>query len=635
MNLMNYIICLLVFIISFSVSEAQILYDPQVLYDAPTGLFDLDSLRTVELNFYDASFHDSLVKGWYDESGIRMPATLKMGNVLLDSVAVRYKGNSTFFIAETNGIDKIPYNIDMNDYVSGQKLMGYKKIKLASALFDPTFVKEMTGYAIYRNYLPSPQANHMKLNVQGNYLGLYVNTEAIGSQFLKKHFGEKDGTLFKCDPSAQYGSGAAFKNSDLVYYGSDTSLYTERYQLKSDSLSAWFELLELIDVLSNDPANIDTILNVDRVLWYFALNQVLANTDTYNSLVRHNYYLYRTADGLFQIIPWDLSETFIGAMLDWLNDPDLIYQMDPYFGISQNGYPLVSSLLSNPLWYKQYTAHLRTVYKEQIADTSVVHDMAADAQALAYNAAQTDPWKFFTMAQFSDNLYNWFPWFTVKIAGIMKTVNERRAFLSVFPEMLKVPPLINSVHQSDSVPLAGDSVYISADISNATQVDLMLTISPHKSKFQAVAMLDDGTKGDLTAADGIYTALVPHNSVADVLSYYIRAQNNDAMSLSPARAEYEFYTYTVSPSVGISQVRDEKMMRIFPNPTNSTVLLEFDSGIIREVRVHDAAGKLLKVLVSVDDSSCSVDCQNLPAAVYMLQVDTDKGVFIRKLIVEP
>ena len=228
---MNYFIACIILITAISVSRAQVLYDPQVLYDVPAGLFEIDSLRTVELNFYNPSFHDSLVNGWYAESGLRMPASLKMGNVLLDSVAVRYKGNSTFFIAETNGIDKIPYNIDMNDYVSGQKLMGYKKVKLASALFDPTFVKEMTGYAIYRNYLPTPQANHMKLNVQGNYLGLYVNTEAVGSQFLKKHFGEKDGSFFKCDPSAQYGSGAPFLNSDLVYYGSDTSLYTQRYQL--------------------------------------------------------------------------------------------------------------------------------------------------------------------------------------------------------------------------------------------------------------------------------------------------------------------------------------------------------------------------------------------------------------------
>jgi hypothetical protein len=632
---MKIIFSLTAFCFLLSSAYTQVLYNPQLLYDAPTGFFDTDSLRTIELDFYSNSYHDTLVQGWYDESGIRLPARLKLGGILLDSVAVRYKGNSTFYIAETNGIDKVPYNIDINKYVPGQKVMGYKKIKLASALFDPTFVKEMTGYAIYRNYLPSPQANLMRLNVEGNYLGLYVNTESIDASFLKKHFGEKDGTLFKCDPSAQYGSGAPFLRSNLAYLGPDTSLYKGRYQLKSDALSGWLELLELIDILNNDPARIDSILNVDRVLWYFALNQVLLNTDSYNTLVMHNYYLYRTEDGLFQIIPWDLSETFAGVMLDWLNDPDLIYQMDPYLGLSQSGFPLVASLLSNPIWNKQYTAHLRTIYNEQIADTTVVHDFAASAQSLAYSAAQTDPWNYFSMSQFTNNLYHWFPWFSVKIAGIMKTINERKSFLSTFPELLKSPPVILDVYQSDTIAFETDSIYISTEVTNATQVDLMLSKSIHKSKFQAITMYDDGTNGDMTAADEIFTALVPYRNIADEISYYIRAQNAEAMSLSPARAEYEFYTYTVSPTVATSKLKDIMKVKIFPNPAQSTALIEFKNGMIHQISVVDAAGKTVKIVDAINNASFRLDCASFAAAVYLLKIETNQGEFVEKLIVGP
>ena len=49
--------------------------------------------------------------------------------------------------------------------------------------------------------MPSPEVNLLKVKVQGNYLGLYVNTESINKQFMEKHFGEKDGVLFKCDPA--------------------------------------------------------------------------------------------------------------------------------------------------------------------------------------------------------------------------------------------------------------------------------------------------------------------------------------------------------------------------------------------------------------------------------------------------
>ena len=80
-------------------TNAQVLYDPQDLYEDPGGIFDKDSLRTISINFYDPNYNDTLELGWFDETGKRLPATLTMGSVFLDSVAVRYKGNSTFYIA--------------------------------------------------------------------------------------------------------------------------------------------------------------------------------------------------------------------------------------------------------------------------------------------------------------------------------------------------------------------------------------------------------------------------------------------------------------------------------------------------------------------------------------------------------
>jgi lipopolysaccharide/colanic/teichoic acid biosynthesis glycosyltransferase len=61
---------------------------------------------------------------------------------------------------------------------------------------DATFAREYTSSEIYQNYLPTAEVNLLKLNVQGNYLGLFVNTESINKQFLEKHFNEKNGVLF-------------------------------------------------------------------------------------------------------------------------------------------------------------------------------------------------------------------------------------------------------------------------------------------------------------------------------------------------------------------------------------------------------------------------------------------------------
>ncbi len=67
-------------------------------------------------------------------------------------------------------------------------------------------------------------------------------------------------------------------------------------------------------LMNNDVANIESVINVDRVLWNFAVTTVLSNEDTYNTTIIHNYYMYQTADGKFQMIPWDLTESFCGIL---------------------------------------------------------------------------------------------------------------------------------------------------------------------------------------------------------------------------------------------------------------------------------------------------------------------------------
>ena len=180
-------------------SCSQTLYNPQDLYDAPGGFFDEDSLRVLDLQFYNPNYHSYLVNSWFYDPSERIPAQLTLNGITLDSVGVRYKGNSTFCLPNDNQNPKVPYNIDMNHFINDQQLLGYNKMKLANAWMDPTFVKQIVSSNIYRKYLPTGESNLVKLNVQGGYLGLYVNDESINKQFLKKHFDEKSGPLFKCD----------------------------------------------------------------------------------------------------------------------------------------------------------------------------------------------------------------------------------------------------------------------------------------------------------------------------------------------------------------------------------------------------------------------------------------------------
>jgi len=534
------------------ISFGQSLYNPQQLYDSPAGFFDEDSIRDIYLEFYDPNYHSYLVNAWYYNPDERIPATLTLNGTVYDSVGVRYKGNSTFCLPNDNSNSKVPYNIDFNYFIDSQKVLGYKKMKLANAWMDPTFVKDITASNIYRNYLPSGEANLVKLHVQGNYLGLYVNTESINKQFTKKHFDEKSGPLFKCDNIDRFcdtANAPASYPPSLIYLGNDSTLYYNSYDMKSDN--GWEQLVNLIKVLDLDFQNIDSVLNVDRTLWAFAVNSVISNLDTYNGYYIHNYYLYQTKDGLFQMIPWDLDNSFSGAIMgfDYFNQSN-IYEYDPYHYGAPGDRPLAEKLLNDPLYRKQYTAHMRTIINESL-DTAVIRNQINQLQSLAHNAADSDQWKGFSMAQYYSNVESalWTSW---GFGGIMSTIDARKQYLLSHPEIALPPPTIYGLNITNNL--------VTVNAISASTLELMATTSEYNSKFQSFAMLDDGTNGDVMANDGIYSSALPFQSSGLNIKFYIRAQNNDALALLPERAEYEFYTYSFISGLFVAPSTTQKQL---------------------------------------------------------------------------
>ena len=543
---------LFIFTFCYFLSFSQSIYNPQYLYDDPGGLYEKDSLRNLHVDFYTPNYHSILVDSFFLNPKYRIPAMITLNGISYDSVGVRYKGNSTFCLPNDAGNPKLPYNIDMNYFVSGQKLLGYKKLKLPNAWLDATFAKEFEAAKIYRNYLPSPEVNLIKLYVQGNYLGVYVNTESINKQFLKKHFDEKSGALFKCDPVQMFCDNSTASGApDLNWLGYDSTLYYDSYTLKSEK--GWEELLDLINTLNNNFSEIDSVLNVDRVLWAFAVNSAICNLDTYNGYYLHNYYLYQTKDGLFQMIPWDLDNSFLGAILGFTS-PTTLYERDPYYGDDPTiGRPLLAQLLNNPLYRNIYTAHLRTVINESL-DTAVIRGGINQLQALAHNAVDADQNKNYSLSEYYDNVENHLGlWW--RNGGIMVTIDGRKAYLQNHPEISLIPPTITNVTVNNSLVTAG--------VFNGNTVELMATDSEYNSKFQAFAMLDDGLNGDAVAGDGIFTTALPFQGSGNDVKFYIRAENNDALVLNPQRAEYEFYVYSsVSGITDISPNNNRKLIKI-------------------------------------------------------------------------
>lgn len=607
-------------------AQVLTLFDPQTMYDSDGGLFDPTFLRELHINFEDDDYHSILSNSFFTNPSYRIPASVTLDGTTLDSVGVRYKGNSTFCLPYEQNNVKVPYNLDMNYWISGQRLMGYKKIKLANAWLDPTFCKEYIASRIYRKYLPTPEINLIALHSQENYTGLYVNTESINKQFLDKHFGENDGVLFKCDGAGVFcdinGNGTEGGIPSLAYMGLDSTSYYDSYTIKSDH--GWEELMQLISALEFNPDAIQNVINMDRVLWAMAVNTVTNNLDTYNGYYVHNYYLYQDIEGRFQMIPWDLDNTFGGAILGWsFWSPNDVYHFDPFWGGWDNSdyRPLTDLIYNNPTYKKQFIAHIRTVMEESMNLDEIEQDIAA-LQSISYAFASSDANRLFGMEYFSSNVQEAF-WLNWGFAGILSTIEARMAFLSSHSEINTPAPIIGNVSVTNGI------AHITA--YDVDEVQLRWTTNSMASNFQSLMMVDDGTQGDELASDGIFSIPMPNNDGADI-KFYIRAVNSEAMSLSPARAEYEYYIYGNSNSIHAPDfytTTNDIEWEIYPNPASDAFTIK-NCPQHTNFKILDFQGR--EILNDIWDGH-SVDVSEFSTGVYLVKVNLSGNQLTQKLLV--
>lgn len=468
----------------------------------------------------------------------RLFGTVFVNGQRFDSTGVRYKGNSSYFRTRNDVSKKLPFNIKVDFKRKNQKVNGqYGVVRLSNGFLDPSFVRDPLSYEIVRKYMPASQCNFAKLHINGKYYGLYVNTESVDLNFVKKHFGSTKGFLVKCDPDqwertrSQSGCPKG-ENASLAYLNDNTGCYDAFYEV--DDPAAWPYLINLIKILNKTPDKIETVLDVDQTLWMHALNNAMVNLDSYTGSLSHNYYLWFDSVGVGHPIMWDFNMGFGGWRRDFsfqeMPDQALI-QYSPIAEIDNAKRPLISKLLKMPLYRKIYLAHLRTIINDNFKSELYL----TRAKALQ---KEIDPWvkqdsiKLYSYTHFQESLEKAMKVGPDNIIGIKQLMEKRTAWLLQHPLMQKVPPAIaEAKHAKD-----GDQTKVTAKLTNAT-VGYLFYRTDKRWAFARVDMKDDGTAGDATAGDGVFTASVPS---AKIKQYYVVAENADGAALFPEKASYEF-----------------------------------------------------------------------------------------------
>jgi len=499
------------------------------------SFYDVNTIQTIEINFTQTNWDYMLDTATAGSEGYIMANWVKINGVQFDSAGVKYKGNSSYSATQV----KNPFHISL-DAFKEQDYQGYTDVKLSNVAKDPSFVREVLSYTILRQYMHAPLSNYAKVYVNGSYIGLYVSSESVSKKFVNDHFYSKNNAFFKCNPPAGAGPGTT-GTPNLVYLGTDSTLYYARYEMNSDH--GWSDLLALCDTLAVNMSNIEKILDVDKAVWMIAFDNTLVNLDSYIGGFTQNYYLYRDHNGRFNPVVWDLNEsfgTFSQTGTSMLSSTTAKQQMTPTLHSADANWPLVQKLLAVPMYKRMYIAHMRTILSENFASGSYF-TTAQSLQTLIGTAVNTDANKFFTYSQFTSNLTTDVSAGMTSAPGLSNLMNARNTWLNTQTDFTYAHPLISSITPSTASPALNSNVTITANVTNANSNGVYLGYRYSiYDPFKRILMYDDGLHNDGAASDGTFGTDLPVNS--SYVHYYIYAENNNAGMFSPERAEYEYYT---------------------------------------------------------------------------------------------
>jgi hypothetical protein len=403
--------------------------DVKVYPSAP--LYDPGTLRTVFLQFENADWEKELAA--FHNTDVEVPATAIVDGKTYNDVGVHFRGASSYMMVPEGSKRSLNLSFDFAD--EKQEIGGYRTLNLLNANSDPTFVRTVIYSEIAQHYLPAPKANYMRVVINGESWGIYVNAQQFNKDFTRDYFKSTKGARWKV-PGSPGGRGG------MEYLGEDASAYKTLYEIKTkDDPKAWADLIEVFRVLNQTPADkleaaLAPLLDVDGVLRFLALEVALVNSDGYWTRAS-DYSIYQDEKGRFHVIPHDMNEGLAdegggrgfpppgfegmrgqapGGPPQGGPPPDVFIggprgggrgmfgrataELDPLIGLDDPAKPLRSKLLAVPALREKYLGYVREIAQKYL-DWNSLGPRVAKYQALIANDVNADTRKLYSSEAFT------------------------------------------------------------------------------------------------------------------------------------------------------------------------------------------------------------------------------------------
>lgn len=308
-----------------------VVYEPQ---DEAAFLWDDAALHTFDI---ELDPQDLLAIDASPAAELYVEGKLTFDGTTHGPVGVRYKGSYGAFLApctadqlgELGGarVGKCSIKVSFNWLDPEQRFFGLKKLQFHSLGHDASMMRERLGYAMFREMdVPAPRAVHVRLRINGKFVGLYGLIEQIDGRFARAHFSEG-------------GTGNLYKEVWPVHANPD--VYVAALKTNRDEMPSVQQMLDFRAAVEQGSELALRWLDVDMTMRYLAVDRVLVNDDGImhfwctaggqganpGPFGNHNYYWY-FADNSTRawLIPWDLDSSmkpdgFVQVYTPWSVQP--------------------------------------------------------------------------------------------------------------------------------------------------------------------------------------------------------------------------------------------------------------------------------------------------------------------------
>jgi hypothetical protein len=306
-----------------------------------------------------------------DEDPIFVPAEVYYKGIQWYKVGVRFKGNSSLQTTWGQGILKLSFKLDFDEFeddypqIDNQRFYGFKKFSLKNNYDDESFIREKVVSDIYQNagMAVSHTAFYTLYLDHGDgpeYFGLYTLVEEVDNTVIDTQFSSDDGNLYK--PT---GTGASFING--TFYEDDFDKKTNEDEADWSDIQSLFTALHSSDRTINPESwrtSLENVFDTDGFLKYLAINTVIQNWDSYGRMTQ-NYYLYNDPDnGLLTWIPWDHNEALQNGKQGGALSLD-------FSDLQSESWPLIGHLYSDDVYKAKYDAYVRETIEGPFEENSM------------------------------------------------------------------------------------------------------------------------------------------------------------------------------------------------------------------------------------------------------------------------